>query len=180
MWITMRDFVWNPWMHPSIHLLLHTKTNASSGLFLTFLPNQMLISITVWMKMWKIWDIWLLILTPDSSLFSTPANQLNHNEHHTVYSIQIVPETHCWPCICFCTVWDYLPHAVSSPCAVFLEDCKGIINESCALITANSLRGTFKGLQRGWRETEPHCPPCGNYKLGLHGSYSFFSEESHS
>lgn len=79
------------------------------------------------------------------------------------------------PCMCICTVWwDYLPPAVSSSCTVFLEVCKGVINESCVLITANSLRGIFKGLQRGWRETEPHCPPCGNYKLGLHGSYSFF------
>lgn len=66
------------------------------------------------------------------------------------------------------------PPAESSSCTVFLEDSKGVINESCVLITANSLRGIFKGLQRGWRETEPHCPPCGNYKLGLHGSYSFF------
>lgn len=120
-------------------------------------------------------DIWLLILTSDSSLFSTPVNYLKNNAHHSVYSIQLVPETRCRPCICFCTVWwDLLLHAVSSPCVVFIEDCKGVINESCVLITANSLRGTFKGLQRGWRETEPHCPPCGNYKLGLHGSYSFF------
>lgn len=84
-------------------------------------------------------------------------------------------ETCCTPFICICAVWwDDLPPAASSPCTVFLEDCKGVINDSCVLITANSLRGIFKGLQRGWRETEPRCPPCGNYKLGLHGSNSFF------
>lgn len=164
-------------IHPSIYSF-NTKTNASNIFFLPSYLWKILINIAVGTKMCKIrvfTDIWLLILTPDSSLFSTPANHLKNNAHHTVYSIQLVPETRCRPCICFCTVWwDLLPHAVSSPCAVFLEDRKGVINESCVLITANSLRGTFKGLRRGWRETEPHCSPCGNYKLGLHGSYSFF------
>lgn len=85
-----------------------------------------------------------------------------------------MPETCCPPCICICTVWWDLPPAASSSCTVFLEDCKGVINESCVLIIANSLRVIFKGLRRRWRKTEPRCPPCGNYKLGLHGSYSFF------
>lgn len=147
MWIIMHDFAWNPCMHPSIHLLLCTKTNAPSGLFLTFLAKRMPISMTVWMKMCKTWvfsDMWLLILTPDSSLFSTPPNHRDHNAPclwHPNWT-----RDNCQPCICFCTVWDYLPHAFSSPCAVFLENGKGEINESCALITANSLRGTFKGL----------------------------------
>lgn len=82
MWIIMHDFAWNPCMHPSIHLLLCTKTNAPSGLFLTFLAKWMPISMAVWMKMCKTWvfsDMWLLILTPDSSLFSTPPNHRDHN-----------------------------------------------------------------------------------------------------
>lgn len=42
--------------------------------------------------------------------------------------------------------------AASTSCPVFLEDHKGVINESCVLITTNSLWGIFKGLQRRWRE----------------------------
>ncbi|KAF3842344.1 hypothetical protein F7725_024295, partial [Dissostichus mawsoni] len=41
-----------------------------------------------------------------------------------------------------------LPPAASTPCPVFLEDRRGVINESCVLITTNSLWGIFKGLQR--------------------------------
>lgn len=179
----MNKYAWNSCIHQSIHSF-NTKTNASNIFFVPSSLWKILISIAVGMKMCKIalfTDIWLLILTPDSSLFSTPAKHLKNNAQHTVYSIQLAPETRYRSCICFCTLWwDLLPHAVSCLCAVFLEECKGVINESCVLITANSLRGTFKGLRRGWRETEHHCPPCGNYKLGLHGSFFFFfSGESH-
>lgn len=64
-----------------------------------------------------------------------------------------------------CTLWGHcLPPAASTSCAVFLEDCKGVINESCVLITTNSLWGIFKEFKRRWGEQ--HCPPWGNYKLG--------------
>ncbi|KAK1905179.1 Leucine-rich repeat-containing protein 63 [Dissostichus eleginoides] len=52
-----------------------------------------------------------------------------------------------------------LPPAASTPCPVFLEDRRGVINESCVLITTNSLWGIFKGLQR--RGSEGALPSMG-------------------
>lgn len=43
------------------------------------------------------------------------------------------------------------PQDLSTPCAVFLEDRKELINESCVLITTSSLWSIFKGAPKRCR-----------------------------
>lgn len=102
-----------------------------------------------------------------------------------------MPRSSCPPCIntsSISVLSDVTVHThkhthihptVSIPCGLFLEVCKGVINESCVLTTTNSLRGIFKGLQRGWREREtPLLPSMWSLQVGAPWFLFFFYGES--